>query len=48
MRFDDYLRRIGQPGPASASFDTLQRLHVAHRETFLFENVSIQTAARSA
>ena len=43
MRFDDYLQRIGQRPPADASLDTLRRLHLAHRETFLFENVSIQT-----
>jgi len=43
MRFDDYLRRVGQAPPAAATFDTLRRLHVAHRETFLFENLSIQT-----
>jgi N-hydroxyarylamine O-acetyltransferase len=43
MRFDDYLRRIGQRPPANASLDTLRRLHLAHREAFLFENLSIQT-----
>ena len=43
MRFDDYLRRIGQPAPAGTSFETLRRLHLAHRETFLFENLTIQT-----
>ena len=43
MRFDDYLRRIGQPPPSDASIDTLRRLHLAHRETFLFENLAIQT-----
>jgi len=43
MRFDDYLRRIGQPLSDGATADTLRRLHVAHREAFLFENVSIQT-----
>ena len=43
MRFDDYLRRIGEPAPSDACLDTLRRLHVAHRETFLFENLSIQT-----
>jgi N-hydroxyarylamine O-acetyltransferase len=42
MRFDDYLRRIGQPAPGSASVETLRRLHLAHRETFLFENLTIQ------
>jgi len=43
MRFDDYLRRIGQPRPTGATVDTLRRLHLAHREAFLFENLSIQT-----
>jgi N-hydroxyarylamine O-acetyltransferase len=43
MRFDDYLRRVGQPPPADSTIDTLRRLHVAHRQTFLFENLSIQT-----
>src|SRR6266550_1819580 len=46
MRFDDYLRRIGLNGsalPLQPTLDTLQRLHMAHRETFLFENLSIQT-----
>jgi N-hydroxyarylamine O-acetyltransferase len=43
MRFDDYLRRIGTPSPLDASVDTLRALHLAHRETFLFENLSIQT-----
>ena len=37
MRID--LRRIGQPPPAGASVDTLRRLHLGHRETFLFENL---------
>jgi N-hydroxyarylamine O-acetyltransferase len=43
MRFDDYLRRVGQAAPSDASIDTLRRLHLAHREAFLFENLSIQT-----
>jgi N-hydroxyarylamine O-acetyltransferase len=43
MRFDDYLRRVGQPAPSDASVGTLRRLHLAHREAFLFENLSIQT-----
>lgn len=43
MRFADYLRRIGQPPPCDASLETLRRLHLAHRETFLFENITIQT-----
>jgi len=46
MRLDDYLRRIGQPGPADRSVETLRRLHLAHRETFLFENLTIQGGGR--
>ncbi len=42
MRFADYLRRIGQPPPCDASLETLRRLHLAHREAFLFENLTIQ------
>jgi len=42
MRFDDYLRRIGQSAPAGPSFEVLRRLHLAHRESFLFENRTIQ------
>src|SRR5216684_7221354 len=43
MRLNDYLRRINQPAPSDATIDTLRRLHLAHREAFLFENLSIQT-----
>src|ERR671927_533602 len=50
MRLHDYLDRIGVDVPAgtalSADADTLRRLHRAHRETFLFENVTIQTGGR--
>jgi N-hydroxyarylamine O-acetyltransferase len=46
MRVDDYLRRIEQPPPADASVETLRRLHLAHREAFLFENLTIQTGGR--
>ena len=42
MRLHDYLRRIGVEDGLPATVDTLRRLHVAHREAFLFENVSIQ------
>src|SRR5436190_6410352 len=44
MRLADYLDRVAVnlgPGPVDAA--TLRRLHVAHRESFLFENVAIQT-----
>jgi N-hydroxyarylamine O-acetyltransferase len=43
MRLHDYLRRIGVEDDLPATIDTLRRLHIAHREAFLFENVSIQT-----
>jgi len=43
MRLHDYLRRVSLPAPPAADLDTLRRLHIAHRETFLFENLSIQT-----
>jgi N-hydroxyarylamine O-acetyltransferase len=46
MRLDDYLRHLGQATPSEASADTLRRLHLAHRETFLFENLEIQTGGR--
>jgi len=42
VRLHDYLRRIGHAGPLDTTVETLRRLHVAHRETFLFENLSIQ------
>src|SRR5947199_10862339 len=42
MRIEEYLRRVGVAPPHSPTLDTLRRLHVAHRETFLFENLSIQ------
>src|SRR5947207_1429572 len=42
MRLDDYLNRLGFPRDLEPTADTLRRLHVAHRETFLFENLSIQ------
>jgi len=43
MRFADYLARIRQPPPRDRSIEAVRRLHHAHRETFLFENLSIQT-----
>jgi len=50
MRLHDYLERIGLETPAlhtrRADIDTLRRLHLAHRETFLFENLTIQTGGR--
>jgi len=48
MRLADYLSRIRQPAPSDADADALQRLHRAHRETFLFDNLTIQTGGRIA
>src|SRR3954471_3759416 len=48
MRLDDYLRRIAVSGPLAATADTLRRIHRAHREAFLFENLTIQTGGRIA
>jgi len=42
MRLDDYLNRLGIHRNLEPAADMLRRLHVAHRETFLFENLSIQ------
>src|SRR5215510_2246002 len=46
MRLHDYLERIGASGVAGADIDSLRRLHAAHRQTFLFENLTIQTGGR--
>src|SRR4051812_7289966 len=55
MRLHDYLERIdsGVPGKRilgdvspRADVDTLRRLHAAPRQTFLFENLPIQTGGR--
>jgi len=43
MRLHDYLRRVGVDEGLPPTADTLRRLHVAHREAFLFDNVAIQT-----
>jgi len=43
MRLREYLHRIGVDGPCAPDLATLGRLHIGHRETFLFENLSIQT-----
>jgi N-hydroxyarylamine O-acetyltransferase len=53
MRLHDYLGRVeAGRAPADqrvalhADVETLRRLHLAHRETFLFENLTIQTGGR--
>jgi N-hydroxyarylamine O-acetyltransferase len=43
MRLHDYLRRVGIDDDVPPTVETLRRLHIAHRETFLFENLAIQT-----
>jgi N-hydroxyarylamine O-acetyltransferase len=43
MRVDDYLKRIRQPPPRATTVDAVHALHRAHRDAFLFENLSIQT-----
>src|SRR5262250_773752 len=42
MRLHDYLKRVGIAAPLAPTVDALRRLHIAHRETFPFENLSIQ------
>ena len=43
MRVHDYLQRVRVQPPLGADIESLRRLHIAHREAFLFENISIQT-----
>jgi N-hydroxyarylamine O-acetyltransferase len=43
MRLHEYLQRVHVDEPLAATIESLRRLHVAHREAFLFENISIQT-----
>jgi len=43
VRLDDYLGRIGISRPLAATAGVLRRIHRAHREAFLFENLTIQT-----
>ena len=46
MRLDDYLRKIGVTATLDRTVETLRRLHLAHRETFLFDNLAIQRGGR--
>jgi N-hydroxyarylamine O-acetyltransferase len=46
VRLGDYLERIGVTPPLGAGAAAIRRLHLAHRESFLFENLSIQTGGR--
>jgi N-hydroxyarylamine O-acetyltransferase len=42
MRLDEYLRKIGVTPPFTSALDAISRVHLGHRETFLFDNLSIQ------
>jgi N-hydroxyarylamine O-acetyltransferase len=47
VRLDDYLRRTGAAiDRRGTGEELLRRLHLAHREAFLFENLTIQTGGR--
>src|SRR4051812_26576041 len=46
MRLGDYLQKLGVAAPLEATSDTLRRVHLAHRETFLFDNLAIQRGGR--
>ncbi len=46
MRLRDYLERLGITPPLGGGAAAIGRLHLAHREAFLFENLSIQTGGR--
>src|SRR5581483_1781674 len=43
MRLPDYLARAGTGPIAGRGIETLRRVHLAHKETFLFENLTVQT-----
>ena len=48
MRIDAYAARVGLTARPSPDSETLRALHAAHRETFLFENLTIQAGGASA
>jgi N-hydroxyarylamine O-acetyltransferase len=43
MRLAEYLHRLGSEQHVAPTLESLRRLHVAHRETFAFENLTIQS-----
>ena len=43
MRLDDYLQRIDVEKPQRADAGALRRIHRAHRRSFLFDNIDIQS-----
>ena len=48
MRLASYLARIGVAEAVPADAETLRRVHLAHAETFLFENLTIQAGGTIA
>ena len=46
MRIDAYIERVGLTVRPAADGEALRALHVAHREAFLFENLTIQSGGR--
>jgi N-hydroxyarylamine O-acetyltransferase len=46
VRLGDYLERLGVTPPLGRGAAAIRRLHAAHCEAFLFENLSIQTGGR--
>ena len=46
MRIDAYIERVGLTARLAADSETLCGVHAAHREAFLFENLTIQSGGR--
>ena len=46
MRIDAYIERAGLKARLAPDGETLRALHAAHREAFLFENLTIQCGGR--
>ena len=46
MRLNDYVARVGLLSTPAVGSDGVRALHRAHRQTFLFENLTIQTGGR--
>jgi N-hydroxyarylamine O-acetyltransferase len=46
MRIDAYIERVGLTARRAADGETLRAMHAAHREAFLFENLTIQSGGR--
>jgi len=46
MRIDAYAARVGLTARPSPDSETLRAMHAAHRQAFLFENLTIQAGGR--